>query len=55
VLNDLAALTPPLLVCVVFIIAVVAFLRHEMAQDDQRAGDERAGDTQENQNLNSGD
>jgi hypothetical protein len=30
VLADLAALTPPILVCAVFLIAVVAFIRHEM-------------------------
>ena len=29
-LSDLAALTPPLLVCVVFLLGVRAFLRHEM-------------------------
>jgi len=29
-LNDLAALTPPFLVCVAFLVAVGAFLRHEM-------------------------
>jgi hypothetical protein len=28
--SDLAALTPPFLVCVAFLIAVGAFLRHEM-------------------------
>jgi hypothetical protein len=30
VLADLAALTPPFVVCAVFLIAVVAFIRHEM-------------------------
>jgi hypothetical protein len=29
-MQDLAALTPPLLVCAVVVIAIVAFLRHEM-------------------------
>lgn len=29
-MRDLSALTPPLLVCAVVIIAIVAFLRHEM-------------------------
>jgi len=29
-LNDLAALTPPFLVCVAFLFAVAAFVRHEM-------------------------
>jgi hypothetical protein len=31
-LNDVAALTPPLLVCAAFAIAVIAFIRHEMSQ-----------------------
>ena len=31
-MQDLSALTPPLLVCVVVIIAIVAFLRHEMGR-----------------------
>ena len=30
-LNDLAALTPPALVCAAFLIGLVALLRHEMA------------------------
>jgi hypothetical protein len=30
-LKDLAALTPPAVVCIVFIIGLVAFLRREMA------------------------
>ena len=30
-LSDLAALVPPLVVCVAFIIGVVLFLRHQMA------------------------
>lgn len=29
-MQDLSALTPPLLVCAVVVIAIVAFLRHEM-------------------------
>lgn len=40
-LSDLAALTPPLLVAVAFLIAAGAFLRHEMRRgkntDDNRA------------------
>ena len=28
--QDLAALTPPLVVCVAFLIGLVLFLRHEM-------------------------
>ena len=31
-LSDLAALTPPLLVCAAFLIGVIAFLRHEMGR-----------------------
>lgn len=36
-MQDLAALTPPLVVCAVVIIAIVAFLRREMgeAESDQ--------------------
>lgn len=29
-ISDLVALTPPLVVCLVFLVAVAAFLRHEM-------------------------
>ena len=35
-LEDLAALAPPLLVCAAFLIAVVAFLRHEMGASRRR-------------------
>ncbi len=43
-LSNLAALTPPLLVAVAFLIAAGAFLRHEMrrgknADDNQARGD----------------
>ena len=31
-MQDLAVLTPPLLVCAAVIIAIVAFLRHEMSR-----------------------
>jgi len=40
--QALSALTPPLLVCAVVIIAIVAFLRHEMARS--RAGRSVSGD-----------
>jgi hypothetical protein len=41
-MRDLAALTPPLLVCAAFLIAVVALLRHEMNAGRRRsAGDPR--------------
>jgi hypothetical protein len=33
-MQDLAALTPPLLVCAVVVIAIVAFLRHEMRRGE---------------------
>jgi hypothetical protein len=42
-MQALSALTPPLLVCAVVIIAIVAFLRHEMSRsrtDRSAAGDE---------------
>jgi hypothetical protein len=40
VLSDLAALTPPFLVCAAFLIAVGAFIRHEMrAAKNQPADD----------------
>ena len=31
-MNDLTALTPPILVCAVVIVAIVAFVRHEMGR-----------------------
>lgn len=42
-MQALSALTPPLLVCAVVIVAIVAFLRHEMARsrgDSSAPGDE---------------
>jgi hypothetical protein len=42
VLNDLAALAPPLLVCAAFLVAVGAFLRHEMRHADSPPQDESA-------------
>jgi hypothetical protein len=39
-LGDLAALTPPLVVCVAALIAIGAFLRHEMGA--RRPGDDDA-------------
>jgi hypothetical protein len=41
-LTDLAALTPPLLVAVAFLIAAGAFIRHEMRRGKNRAEDEEA-------------
>ncbi len=43
-LTDLAALTPPFLVCAVFLIAVVAFIRHEMR--DVNPADSQPADEQ---------
>ena len=43
VLADLAALTPPLLVCAAFLIAVWAFLRHEL-RGIKNPGDEDGAD-----------
>ena len=39
-MQALSALTPPLLVCAVVVIAIVAFLRHEMRRPrtDDRSG-----------------
>jgi hypothetical protein len=42
-MQALSALTPPLLVCAVVVVAIVAFLRHEMRRsrtDQSHAGDE---------------
>jgi hypothetical protein len=50
VLRDLAALTPPALVCAAFLAGVIAFLRHEMRTPDKSAGEERPVDSQENKN-----
>jgi hypothetical protein len=47
-LKDLTVLTPPLLVCAAFLIAVVAFVRHEMGASrgrrDQDASDDISDD-----------
>jgi len=44
VLKDLTVLTPPLLVCVAFLIAVAAFLRHEMGAARRRREQDASGD-----------
>ena len=41
-LNDLAALTPPFVVCAVILIAVGTFLRHEMRRNKGAAEDDGA-------------
>ena len=43
-LKDLSVLTPPLLVCAAFLIAVGAFLRHEMGTSRRRRDADRSGD-----------
>jgi hypothetical protein len=43
--SDLAALTPPLLVALAFLVAVGAFLRHEMRRGKNRTEDEQGTDT----------
>jgi hypothetical protein len=45
-MKDLAALIPPFLVCAAVIIAIVAFLRHEMGRSRQGQrdhGDDNSG------------
>jgi len=41
-LTDLAALTPPLLVALAFLIGAGAFIRHEMRRGKNRREDEEA-------------
>jgi hypothetical protein len=45
-MQDLSALTPPLLTCAVVVIAIVAFLRHEMnrSRADKQATSEKMSD-----------
>ena len=55
-LQDLAALTPPLVVCVAFLIGVVLFLRRQMGgrrQPEQR--DAEAGIQDDARNAGSSD
>jgi hypothetical protein len=44
-LSDLAALTPPLLVAVAFLIAAGAFLRHEMRRGKSTDANQARGDS----------
>jgi len=44
VLSDLAVLTPPLVVCVAVLIAIRAFLRHEMGPGEPSADDDLSSD-----------
>jgi hypothetical protein len=41
-LTDLAALTPPLLVAVAFLVAAAAFVRHEMRRGKNATDDEES-------------
>jgi hypothetical protein len=43
-LSDLAALIPPTVVCVAFLIGVGIFLRHQLAPKQESAEDEYADD-----------
>jgi hypothetical protein len=43
-LKDLSVLTPPLLVCAAFLIAVGAFLRHEMGTSRRHRDADHSGD-----------
>ena len=45
--KDLAVLTPPLLVCAAFLIAVGAFLRHEMGASRRRRDQDASADISE--------
>jgi hypothetical protein len=43
-LKDLSVLAPPLLVCAAFLVAVAAFLRHEMGSKRRRSARDLSGD-----------
>jgi hypothetical protein len=43
-MKYVSVLTPPLLVCAAFLIAVVAFLRHEMGAGRRRSADLQSDD-----------
>jgi hypothetical protein len=44
-LNDLAALTPPFLMCAAFLFGLGAFLRHEMKRAKSSGDDDDAEDS----------
>jgi hypothetical protein len=54
VLSDLAALTPPFLVCAAFLIAVGAFLKREMGQQKNSSEDDHADDSARLSELSDG-
>ena len=43
-LSDLAALTPPVVVCVAFLIGLGLFLRHQLGRKHESADDEHLDD-----------
>jgi hypothetical protein len=47
-MRDLSVLTPPLVVCVAFLIGVGAFLRHEMASRRRRRDEDVTTDISAN-------
>jgi hypothetical protein len=51
VLGDLAALTPPLVVCVASLIAIGAFLRHEMGAGRRSVDDALSADIPVNDQI----
>lgn len=53
--SDLAALTPPLLVCVAFLVGVWAFIKHEMRHGDAVSRSEREQDSREGGNPAAGE
>jgi len=50
-MKYVSVLTPPLLVCAVFLIAVVAFLRHEMRSGRSRSEDLPSEDTSDQEPI----
>jgi hypothetical protein len=50
-LTDLAALTPPLLVAIAFLIAAGALIRHEMRRAKNNAEDEEADSSRDSSSL----
>ncbi len=51
VLGDLAVLTPPLVVCAALLIAIWAFLRHEMGTRGRGGDGQRPADISDNDQI----
>jgi hypothetical protein len=51
VMRDLSVLTPPLVVCVAFLIGVGAFLRHEMGARRRRRDEDVTSDISANSTI----